>query len=94
MGFRNLFWEGAAFAMTVSQNGCCRLARRRMVHGALLDLDLDLYQNEIEGEEGGRQVSLLLQRFPAWKVLGLSQNRLGPLGALSLEPGLAPSAGP
>jgi Leucine Rich repeat len=58
-----------------------------MMNNSLTDLDLGC--NEIEGADGGQQVSLLLHRFAALKVLGLSHNILGPLGARALAPGLA-----
>jgi Leucine Rich repeat len=55
--------------------------------------DLNLAQNGIEGAEGGRQVTLLLQRFPKLKVLNLNSNyRLGPLGARAMAPGLTAAA--
>jgi Leucine Rich repeat len=52
---------------------------------------LDLGFNDIEGAEGGRHISLLLQRcFPALETLHMNINRLfGPLGARAMAPGLA-----
>jgi Leucine Rich repeat len=53
---------------------------------------LSLSTNRIEGAEGGRLVCLLLQQrcccFPALKVLTLSGNWLGPLGARAMAQGL------
>jgi Ran GTPase-activating protein (RanGAP) involved in mRNA processing and transport len=55
-------------------------------HEALTYLDLNY--NSIEGADGGRQVGLLLLRFPNLKFLRLYDNNLGPLGAWALAPGL------
>jgi Leucine Rich repeat len=54
--------------------------------------DLDLGSNKIEGVDGGRYATLLLQRFRALKVFKLSYNHLGPLGAGALVPGVAAAA--
>jgi hypothetical protein len=51
--------------------------------------ELNLNNNNIQGAEGCRQVTFLLLCFPSLKVLVLSNNRLGPLGARALAPGLA-----
>jgi Leucine Rich repeat len=58
-----------------------------MMNNSLTDLGLG--NNNIEGATGGCLVKLLLMRFPQLKVLGLSRNNLGPLGACALAPGLA-----
>jgi Leucine Rich repeat len=51
---------------------------------------LDLTSNDINGADGGEQISLLLQRLLALKELYLRYNsRLGPLGASAMAPGLA-----
>jgi Leucine Rich repeat len=50
---------------------------------------LDLGFNDIHDDEGGRNVSLLLQRLPCLQVLVLNGNRFGPLGAEQLATGLA-----
>jgi Ran GTPase-activating protein (RanGAP) involved in mRNA processing and transport len=54
---------------------------------------LDLARNNIEGDKGGgKLLTLLLQRLPALRVLGLSDNNLGPLGARALAwPGSSPN---
>jgi hypothetical protein len=48
--------------------------------------------NRIENAEGGRQVSLFLQRCPNVKMLDMENNSLGPLGASTLAPALSASA--
>jgi Ran GTPase-activating protein (RanGAP) involved in mRNA processing and transport len=50
---------------------------------------LNLLSNSIEGEEGGRQVTLLLPRFLALNKLCINSNNLGPRAARALAPGLA-----
>jgi Ran GTPase-activating protein (RanGAP) involved in mRNA processing and transport len=50
---------------------------------------LNLGNKNIEGPDGGRLVGLLLQHFRQLKILDLALNRLGPLGARALAPGLA-----
>jgi Ran GTPase-activating protein (RanGAP) involved in mRNA processing and transport len=50
--------------------------------------DINLAGNKIQGAEGGRLVVWFLQRFQALLVLNLRCNRLGPLGACALAPGL------
>jgi hypothetical protein len=51
--------------------------------------DLSMGNNGIQDAEGGRQIGLLLQRFPNLEHLVMANNSLGPLGARALAPGLA-----
>jgi Leucine Rich repeat len=55
--------------------------------------ELDLSKNDIQGEEGGRRLTLLLERFPSLITLDLDTNPLlGSLGARALAPGLTAAA--
>jgi Leucine Rich repeat len=56
------------------------------IHEALTYLELAY--NNIEGADGGRQVGLLLPRFPNLMLLCLDGNPLGTLGAHALALGL------
>jgi Leucine Rich repeat len=75
--------------LILSIGGEAKSNKSRLTH-------LYLCSNHIHGAEGGRQVSLLLQRFASsLKVLHLHHNRLGPGGARAMAPGLiAPTAAP
>lgn len=55
-------------------------------------LHLDLSWNRIEGAEGGRHLSLLLQSLTTLKDFKQSPSWSGPLGSHALAPGLAAAA--